>query len=53
MRELLEKYWPWGRAGGGAPNGPHVGLRNVHLEELYAEEDMKRVSYFPELIFCN
>lgn len=45
VRKLLEKYWPWGRPGGGAPNKEYVGLKNVELEGMYSEEDMKRVRY--------
>lgn len=53
VRQLLEKYWPWGKPGGGAANSCFVGLKNVHLEELFPEEDMKkvRIQYFsPNLL---
>lgn len=43
MRQLLEKYWPYGRPGGGAPNPQGIGLKNVHLEEMFPAEDMKKV----------
>lgn len=43
VRELLENYWPWGRPGGGAPNNTNVGMRNVNLEEMYANDEILKV----------
>ncbi|XP_053681785.1 uncharacterized protein LOC128732539 [Sabethes cyaneus] len=35
-REVMERYSPWGRKGGGAPNDT-VRIRNIQLQGLYPE----------------
>ncbi|XP_055537476.1 uncharacterized protein LOC129725530 isoform X2 [Wyeomyia smithii] len=35
-REVMERYSPWGRKGGGAPNDT-VRMRNIQLQGLYPE----------------
>ncbi|KAJ8931369.1 hypothetical protein NQ314_015727 [Rhamnusium bicolor] len=38
IRDMLEKYWPWGRAGDAKPRG----LRNLRLEELFPNGDYEK-----------
>ncbi|CAH1991810.1 unnamed protein product [Acanthoscelides obtectus] len=35
MKEMLEKYWPWGKCGESKPRG----LRNLRMEELFPNQD--------------
>lgn len=38
MRDMLDKYWPWG-TGGAKPRG----LRNLRLEGIYPNNDFIKV----------
>ncbi|XP_050293494.1 uncharacterized protein LOC126734027 [Anthonomus grandis grandis] len=42
MKEMLERYWPWGKANDIKPRG----LRNLRLEELYPNKDYQNAKRF-------
>ncbi|VEN56873.1 unnamed protein product, partial [Callosobruchus maculatus] len=42
MKDMLEKYWPWGRAAEAKPRG----LRNLRLEELFPNKDYLNAQRF-------
>ncbi|PSN55151.1 hypothetical protein C0J52_00643 [Blattella germanica] len=42
LRDMLNKYSPWGRPGCGAPNPDGIRKRKLHLQGLFAEEDKKQ-----------
>ncbi|GLH08564.1 Uncharacterized protein GBIM_13760 [Gryllus bimaculatus] len=43
LQEMLARYSPWGRPGGGAPN-PEVRKRKLHLQELFPDGDKGRTA---------
>ncbi|KAL1404158.1 hypothetical protein pipiens_005446 [Culex pipiens pipiens] len=46
-REVMERYSPWGRKGGGAPNDS-IRMRNIQLQGLYPEsKNQNPVSHAP------
>lgn len=42
MKEMLERYWPWGRASDVKPRG----LRNLRLEELFPNKDYQNAKRY-------
>lgn len=40
MKDMLERYWPFGKATDAKPRG----LRNLRLEELFPNKDYQNVS---------
>lgn len=39
MREMLDRYWPWGRGEDAKPRG----LRNLRLEEIFPNKEFLNV----------
>lgn len=40
MREMLDRYWPWGKGEDAKPRG----LRNLRLEEIFPNKDFLNVN---------